>query len=124
MEITYDGTGEDALRKIAAQEQSAFMARHQNDDLLIDNAATASQNRTLLDDSVTREAIVLNVIAPLRHEKSLLLDEIFEWLAAEVASIDTQYHGSPTYEHDATWMKGRILSTIAHGHTVFARSTN
>lgn len=33
-------------------------------DRMIDNAATASQNRTLLDDPVTREAIKLNVIAP------------------------------------------------------------
>lgn len=35
-------------------------------DHLIDNAATASQNRTLLDDLVTREAIRLNVADPLR----------------------------------------------------------
>lgn len=32
---------------------------------LIDNAATASQNVSLADDIVTREAITLNVAAPL-----------------------------------------------------------
>jgi len=36
-----------------------------NARLYIDNAATASQNVSLLDDPVTREAIELNVIAPL-----------------------------------------------------------
>ncbi len=34
---------------------------------MIDNAATASQNRSLLED-VTREAIMDNVIAPLMLE--------------------------------------------------------
>lgn len=34
-------------------------------DLMIDNAAMASQNQTLIDDPVTREAIRLNVIDPL-----------------------------------------------------------
>lgn len=39
-------------------------------DLFIDNAATASQNETLVDDAVTREAIELSVIAPLIVEIS------------------------------------------------------
>ncbi len=35
---------------------------------MIDNAATASQNWELMDDPVTREAIMDNVIAPLMLE--------------------------------------------------------
>lgn len=35
-------------------------------DLLINNAATASQNTSLTDDPITREAIKLNIIDPLR----------------------------------------------------------
>lgn len=38
------------------------------DKLLIDNAATASQNSTLVDDPVTVEAIRMNIINPLRKE--------------------------------------------------------
>lgn len=38
--------------------------------LFIDNAATASQNETLIDDGVTREAIELNIVAPLIVEIS------------------------------------------------------
>lgn len=34
-------------------------------NLLIDNAATASQNISLLDDAVTREAIYDNIVKPL-----------------------------------------------------------
>lgn len=41
-----------------------------NKDLFIDNAATASQNETLIDDGVTREAIELNIITPLIVEIS------------------------------------------------------
>lgn len=39
---------------------------------LIDNAATASQNRTLIDDPVTREAIKRNIIDPLLSASAAL----------------------------------------------------
>lgn len=37
------------------------------DGELIDQAAGASQNRVLLEDETVREAIALNIIAPLRQ---------------------------------------------------------
>lgn len=48
------------------------------DDLMIDNAATASQNISLLDDPATREAIILNVTTPLRKEISDLREAMQE----------------------------------------------
>lgn len=38
--------------------------------IMIDNAATASQCRALVDDAVVREAITLNIVAPLLVEIS------------------------------------------------------
>lgn len=39
--------------------------------LFMDNAGTASQNKTLVDDAETREAIELNIVAPLIVEVSI-----------------------------------------------------
>ncbi|KFB11073.1 hypothetical protein EL18_02115 [Nitratireductor basaltis] len=43
---------------------SNINARARGIPRLIDNAATASQNASLIDDEVTREAITINVAAP------------------------------------------------------------
>lgn len=42
------------------------------------------------------------------------------WLAGEVAAIDTWYRGSPSYEHDAAWMKDRVLRLIRETHAALA----
>ncbi len=38
-----------------------------SDDELIDQAAAACQHRALIDDDIVREAIAMNIIAPLRQ---------------------------------------------------------
>jgi hypothetical protein len=43
-----------------------------DDEALIDNAACASQHRPLMDDEVLREAVRLNINAPLRAENERL----------------------------------------------------
>lgn len=61
------GSAEERANKIVAALNKDVFRLRLNADLLIDNAATASQNVTLLDDPVTREAVKLNVIEPLQR---------------------------------------------------------
>lgn len=55
------------------------------DDQMIGNAATASQNASLIDDQVTFEAIQLNIINPLRRNEDALviaLTNTLSWLTS------------------------------------------
>lgn len=71
-------------------------------DLLIDNAATASQNRTLIDDPVTREAIMLNVVEPLMVRIRKLEHDL-----NVVDALDPEVYISGCSDHVARGM-GRI----------------
>lgn len=54
---------------------------------MIDNAGTASQNTSLVDDAVTREAITLNVAAPFLAAVSER-DQVIDALQARVAELE------------------------------------
>ena len=55
----------------------------------IDNAGTASQNTSLVDDVVTREAITLNIAAPFLIAVSER-DQAIEALQARVAELEAE----------------------------------
>jgi hypothetical protein len=59
-------------------------------ELMLDNAATASQNRTLLDCLVTREAVYLNIINPLTAERDRY-KALFDKANERVAETDHQF---------------------------------
>lgn len=61
---------------------------------LIDNAATASQNISLLDDPVTREAIQLNIIDPV----FATITELVEALTECAEYFDTTADADHDYE--------------------------
>lgn len=44
----------------------------------------------------------------------------FEWLETELSAISCWHHGSPSYEHDANWMKDRVLKLIGEARKIFA----
>ncbi|WEJ60186.1 hypothetical protein [Devosia sp. FJ2-5-3] len=62
-------------------------------ELLIDNAATASQNRTLIDDQVTREAIKLNIVAPLLEAPAASSEVTEEQVERAAKKFHAHQHG-------------------------------
>ncbi len=58
---------------------------------------------------------------PLDREaiRNGLLGEVIEWLETEVSAIDTWYRGDPSYEHDAEYMKDRVLHLLTEAKTAF-----
>jgi hypothetical protein len=44
---------------------------------------------------------------------------VFEWLETEVTAIDCWYRGDPSYEHDAHWMKDKVLKLIGEAREAF-----
>jgi len=62
-----------------------------------------------------------NTPAPVQHVVGAC--EIFDWLETEVSAIDTLYRGSPTYEHDAGWMKDEVMRLLVHGRKAFDASS-
>ena len=48
-------------------------------------------------------------------------DDVFDWLETEVTAISCRYHGDPSYDHDAYWMRDRVVKLIGEARNVFAR---
>lgn len=46
--------------------------------------------------------------------------ECLDWLETEVMAIDPVYRGSPTYDHDAYWMKSEVYDLINKARAAFA----
>lgn len=46
--------------------------------------------------------------------------DIFDWLETEVTAISCRYHGDPCYDHDAYWMRDRVVKLIGKARNVFA----
>jgi hypothetical protein len=44
---------------------------------------------------------------------------VFEWLETEVKAIDCWHRGDPSYEHDAHWMKDKVLKLIGEAREAF-----
>lgn len=45
-----------------------------------------------------------------------------DWLETEISAISCWHHGTPSYDHDANWMKDRVLHLIGEARKVFASS--
>lgn len=45
--------------------------------------------------------------------------EILDWLETEVTAIDCMYHGSPTYERTAYWMRDEVVRLIDQARKAF-----
>jgi uncharacterized protein (DUF2384 family) len=46
--------------------------------------------------------------------------DVFKWLETELSAISCRYHGDPSYDHDAYWMKDRVMKLIADARKAFA----
>lgn len=62
-----------------------------NPEIMVENAAVAAQNTSLIDDVVTREAIELNIIEPYETEIKRLKEAIKE--ASDL--LAERIYGSP-----------------------------
>jgi hypothetical protein len=47
-------------------------------------------------------------------------DDVFGWLETEVTAISCRYHGDPSYDHDAYWMRDRVVKLIGEARNTFA----
>lgn len=47
-------------------------------------------------------------------------DDVFDWLETEVTAISCRYHGDPSYDHDAYWMRDRVVKLIGEARNTFA----
>jgi hypothetical protein len=50
-------------------------------------------------------------------------DDVFDWLETEVTAISCRYHGYPSYDHDAYWMRDRVVKLIGEARNVFTART-
>ena len=55
--------------------------------------------------------------APAQSGESV---EVLDWLETEVTAISCRYHGDPSYDHDAYWMRDRVVKLIADARKAFA----
>jgi hypothetical protein len=46
--------------------------------------------------------------------------EVLDWLETEVTAISCRYHGDPSYDHDAYWMRDRVVKLTADARKAFA----
>jgi hypothetical protein len=49
--------------------------------------------------------------------------DVFDWLETEVTAISCRYHGDPSYDHDAYWMRDRVVKLIGEARNTFAART-
>lgn len=47
-------------------------------------------------------------------------DQALDWLETEISAVSCWHHGTPSYEHDANWMKDRVLHLIVEARRAFA----
>jgi hypothetical protein len=45
--------------------------------------------------------------------------DVLEWIETELSAISCRYHGDPSYDHDAYWMKDRVMKLIADARKAF-----
>ena len=64
--------------------------------------------------------------APQQPAQSAEQDDLeaLDWLETEVSAVDTWYRGDPSYEHEAYWMKLKVLKLIAEAKTIFDRAAS
>lgn len=58
--------------------------------------------------------------APVEIDERTAFDPL-EWLETEITAVDTWYRGSPSYEHDAGWMKDQALRLVAEARAALER---
>jgi hypothetical protein len=72
---------------------------------------------TVLKDANVRYS---SSTAPVERDERTAFDPL-EWLETEITAVDTWYRGSPSYEHDAGWMKDQALRLAAEARAALAR---
>ncbi|QMV33108.1 hypothetical protein KMC49_gp40 [Ralstonia phage Firinga] len=54
-------------------------------------------------------------------EASVADDDVFTWLETEISAVDCRYRGDPSYDHDAYWMRERVLKLVKEAKDVFGK---
>ena len=54
---------------------------------------------------------------------SVSAPEALDWLETELSAISCSYHGDPSYDHDAYWMRGRVEKLLEEARKLFTAPT-
>lgn len=90
-----------------------FYAIHE----LVDHLEAAEKERTIDEQRIADLMAELNRVGQENEEMHARIEAIerqeptrdwWDALIADVSSIDCMYRGSPTYAHDAYWMRDRV----------------
>lgn len=46
-------------------------------------------------------------------------NDVLSWLEVEIGALNCRYHGDPSYDHDAYWMRDRVLRLIEDARKAF-----
>lgn len=46
-------------------------------------------------------------------------NDVLSWLEVEIGALNCRYHGDPSYDHDAYWMRDRVLKLIEDARKAF-----
>lgn len=49
-------------------------------------------------------------------------DDAFVWLETEISAVDCRYRGDPSYDHDAYWMRERVLKLVKEAKGIFGKA--
>ena len=57
--------------------------------------------------------------ADCRRASPASAPEALDWLETELSAISCRYHGDPSYDHDAYWMRGRVEKLLEEARKLF-----
>lgn len=86
--------------------------------ILRELADANAARRDPVDAMVKARAQVREVLAAIAAGGTQEPD-VLEWLETEVSAVSCRYHGDPSYDHDAYWMKDRVTKLIADARKAF-----
>ncbi|MGE8630399.1 hypothetical protein [Achromobacter denitrificans] len=88
--------------------EDAWDATPANEDI---NAEFHAAYAALLDAAPT-----LASVAPGDAQDE---DDVLSWLEVEIGALSCRYYGDPSYDHDAYWMRDRVLKLIEDARRAF-----
>ncbi|MFM0503896.1 hypothetical protein [Paraburkholderia caffeinilytica] len=65
------------------------------------------------------EAWQARAASPQPVEQTKQSENVLDWLETEVTAVSCRYHGDPSYDHDAYWMRDRVVKLIGDARKAF-----
>ncbi len=66
--------------------------------------------------AITAQNVASTINAPKAQSEPV--EDIADWLITEISAIDCRYRGDPSYDHDAYWMRERVIKLIESSRAI------